>query len=475
MIKVKFSHNKYFELNQFLIDGSNLERICYIFGYHYQDLNKNIVIIPDTIIAPNNDDNYASSTYVRLDDNIAEYIYREFAKSDHTVIINCHSHPFDSSDAVRFSSIDDRSDNAEYDYLFNKLAKYKNQDFIHLAYLRGNNATAMRLIKGNGVFDYNISIRVIGQQYSYINNSNYIQQQNHRMDEQFLRRAHLFGGQIAQNKLSDIQVAVVGCGGTGSIVAENLVRLGVKHITLIDDDLVEETNLNRLQGARVSDINRYKVDVIAENIRQYARDVFVNKIKTNAFSKSSYNHLKSSDIIFSCVDNAVARFFINQISASFFIPVFNVGVRIFESENHEINNVWRVDIFVPSTTSCMDCAYYAVYDRSNASVKFFDKNTYQNMVRAGYINDDTEIKDPSVYSLNQQAVSQLMNEFHNYFVGFKKFIPHIRGYLSPTQTKSEHSETRLFKVNGTGSCGTCIDYLGKCGKYHDSIKLRLDG
>ena len=462
--KFKFPKDKFDILNNFLIDGSNLERICYVFGYHYQDYNGEITVILDKIIMPNNNDNYATNTYVKLNKNITEYIYRRFAKSDYTVIMNCHSHPFDDSNGVCFSAVDNRSDNLENNYLFKKLKKLKSQDFIHMAYLRGNKSSAIRHILGSNKFDYQISMHIIGEQYQILRNSIYDQKSELKCSDQFDRHSHVFGGQEIQKQLENIQIAIVGCGGTGSIIAESLVRLGIKKLTLIDDDLIELTNLNRLQGAKITDIDKYKVDVISKNIQKYSNDVLVDTVKDKVFSKSAYEKLKSADIIFSAVDNKAARFFINQISCSFLIPVFNVGVAI-DQVNNGINARWRVDVFVPHTTNCMNCAYHAVYDVSKAAIELFDQNTYQNMIHSGYILDRTDIKDPSVYALNQQAVSQLINEFHNYFVAFKKFIPHIRGYFSPIQNKEEFSDLELFKTNRTGQCGTCIDYLGKCEKY----------
>ena len=60
-------------------------------------------------------------------------------------------------------------------------------------------------------------------------------------------------------------VTIVGAGGVGSIIAENLIHMGIQKINLVDFDVVEKSNLNRLVGAKYIDAlyKRKKVDVIA--------------------------------------------------------------------------------------------------------------------------------------------------------------------------------------------------------------------
>ena len=61
----------------------------------------------------------------------------------------------------------------------------------------------------------------------------------------FDRNIRAFGGDL-QRVLGDLSVGIVGCGGTGSCVAEQLVRLGVRHITLVDPDSLSDSNITRV-------------------------------------------------------------------------------------------------------------------------------------------------------------------------------------------------------------------------------------
>jgi len=71
------------------------------------------------------------------------------------------------------------------------------------------------------------------------------------VDERFSRQA-VFGAEF-QSRLSSLSICLIGCGGLGSILAEQLARLGACRWTLIDHDIIEKSNLNRLPFASVKD------------------------------------------------------------------------------------------------------------------------------------------------------------------------------------------------------------------------------
>lgn len=75
------------------------------------------------------------------------------------------------------------------------------------------------------------------------------------LPDQFDRNIRAFGGEV-QQILGDLRFAVVGCGGTGSAVAEQLVRLGVRHFSLLDPDTMSASNITRVYGSFPSDVGR---------------------------------------------------------------------------------------------------------------------------------------------------------------------------------------------------------------------------
>lgn len=87
------------------------------------------------------------------------------------------------------------------------------------------------------------------------------------MSEKFLRCQMLLG-QTAMERLQRSHVAVLGLGGVGSWCAEALARSGVGELTLMDQDTVGESNINRQLCATTATVGRPKAEVMAERLRQ---------------------------------------------------------------------------------------------------------------------------------------------------------------------------------------------------------------
>lgn len=95
------------------------------------------------------------------------------------------------------------------------------------------------------------------------------------MDEQFSRIGLLLGND-SMEKLSKAHVAVFGVGGVGGYVVEALVRSGIQHIDIVDNDTVALSNLNRQIIATHSTVGQYKVDVMERRILDINPNAKVN-------------------------------------------------------------------------------------------------------------------------------------------------------------------------------------------------------
>jgi tRNA A37 threonylcarbamoyladenosine dehydratase len=96
------------------------------------------------------------------------------------------------------------------------------------------------------------------------------------MDEQF-ERTKILIGKDGLNKLLNAKVLIVGVGGVGSFVAEFLARAGVGNITVIDNDVISSSNINRQLVALHSTIGQSKVDVIEKRIKDINPSCEVSK------------------------------------------------------------------------------------------------------------------------------------------------------------------------------------------------------
>ncbi|MFW5782041.1 MAG: HesA/MoeB/ThiF family protein, partial [Candidatus Muiribacteriaceae bacterium] len=107
---------------------------------------------------------------------------------------------------------------------------------------------------------------------------------------------------------------VVGCGGTGIPVAHSLLRLGVKHIVLIDGDNVESSNLNRQFSYSVQDIGRKKSAILSEKLMESGISANIRNIVHYLTEENASGYIEDIDFIFDCTDSISTKFFIAQLS-----------------------------------------------------------------------------------------------------------------------------------------------------------------
>jgi tRNA A37 threonylcarbamoyladenosine dehydratase len=107
--------------------------------------------------------------------------------------------------------------------------------------------------------------------------------------------------------LGHLSVCIIGVSGTGSMVAEQLARLGVGEIILIDFDKIEERNLNRILNATLANIGSLKVEIFADAIRCYRSDGEVISVPRSIATREAVLAASEADILFSCVDSAEGR------------------------------------------------------------------------------------------------------------------------------------------------------------------------
>lgn len=213
--------------------------------------------------------------------------------------------------------------------------------------------------------------------------------------------------------LGRMSACVVGVSGTGSIVAEQLARLGVGEIILIDFDKVETRNLNRIVNTSIEDYGRLKVDVIAESIRRHHPECNVVRVPHALGTREAVLAAADADIMFSCVDSAEGRHIADRMCAALCLPLFDVGVTIPTVEVDGVRRIaevcGRIDYVFPSGTSLMD---RHVYDSQLLEAEYLAQvapDAHARKVKEGYIRGAAE-EAPSVISLNMRAASACVIE-----------------------------------------------------------------
>ena len=127
------------------------------------------------------------------------------------------------------------------------------------------------------------------------------------MFEQF-ERTELLIGKEALNKLNKSRVIIFGVGGVGGYTLEALVRCGIGHIDLVDNDVVSLSNINRQIIALHSTSGRYKVDVAKERAKDINPDVEINSYRMFYSPKTAQQFdFSKYDYVIDAIDNVSGK------------------------------------------------------------------------------------------------------------------------------------------------------------------------
>jgi molybdopterin/thiamine biosynthesis adenylyltransferase len=220
---------------------------------------------------------------------------------------------------------------------------------------------------------------------------------------QYDRQVRAFGhdGQLALGRL---RVAIVGLGGTGSLVAQQLAHLGVTNFVLIDPDSVEVTNLNRLVGATPQSVGMPKVAVAARHIAAINPNTRSIEIAADVVDVHTAATLTSVDFIFGCTDSMASRAVLNQLAYQYLVPCIDMGVAIGVSNGTVQYISGRTQMLSPGI-ACLVCT-----DKLDAEQVRRELMTPEQRKRDPYIVGDS-IPQPSVISLNSTVVSAAVTMF----------------------------------------------------------------
>ena len=225
----------------------------------------------------------------------------------------------------------------------------------------------------------------------------------------FDRQIRAFG-MDGQKKLGNLRVAIIGLGGTGSVLAQQLAHLGVMNYTLIDDDLVENTNLNRVVGTNPNSPGRKKVEVASEQIKTIRPNAVTQICQSSVISSIASNLLRYVDCIFVCTDSHSSRAFTSEFSYQYLIPAFDIGVSISVDAGSVKAITGRTQMIAPGLP-CLLCSNALNMQKIREELM-----TPEERAADPYFNGDGVIQ-PSVISINSTLVSLAVTMFMGAYLG----------------------------------------------------------
>jgi hypothetical protein len=139
-----------------------------------------------------------------------------------------------------------------------------------------------------------------------------------------------FFGVEGQERLGRASVAVVGVGGLGTHVVQQLSLLGVGRLALIDPEELDETNRNRYVGVRADDPvpGTLKVDIGRRLARDIDPRIVVETIPEPLISAASFGVIARCDYVFGCLDNDGARLVLTELCSAYSRPYVDLATEI---------------------------------------------------------------------------------------------------------------------------------------------------
>jgi len=325
----------------------------------------------------------------------------EVASKKDLGILKIHSHP---GGYEFFSPVDDASDQD----LFNSVFGWTDSCFPHAsAVMLPQGRMFARGILPDGSFQGIDSILVPGDDLHFWTSA-----RNGALPSFAKRHAQLFGAGTTR-RLREMSAAVIGCSGTGSPVVEQLARLGLGRLVLVDPDRVEEKNLNRIVNASREDayLRRPKVEVMARAIAAMGFGTELEIIADDLATPRAIRAVAECDVLFGCMDGVEGRHLLNRLAAYYVLPYFDLGVKL-EADGHgSVDEACGAVHYVkPDGATLLDRKVYTLAQLKAEGLRRTDPAAYREQVKAGYIHGVAEDR-PAVISINMQIASQAVNEF----------------------------------------------------------------
>jgi molybdopterin/thiamine biosynthesis adenylyltransferase len=334
------------------------------------------------------------------------------ARASSASVILCHSHPFPGR--VSASPID-LSTEAE---LCGRVFPSRLGGAACAALIVGPDGLDGRTW-AHGIASRLDEVTVIGEQRKPVPATSYglarrpvdVHESEDGVESDATARQELLWGAVGQRILRESRVVVVGCGGTGSHVVSQLAHLRVGSLTLVDPDVVEDSNLSRLIGSVPSDVGRSKVDVLAQHARRINPDSHV-AIFTDSVLDIDPQSLIEADAILCATDGHGSRALLTELCQQYLVPVVDLGVEVVPGiEMFRAGGGVRV---LRPGHGCLHCAQ--TLTPALVREEYLDAEQRAIEIERGYIRNHN-VPNPSVVALNGVVASMAVLEVCQLLVG----------------------------------------------------------
>jgi molybdopterin/thiamine biosynthesis adenylyltransferase len=267
------------------------------------------------------------------------------------------------------------------------------------------------------------------------------------VEGRYARHIGLFGAE-GQELIGSTRVAIIGLGGLGSHLAQQLAYLGVTQFLLLDADTVSVSNLNRLIGAGTPDLGTVKVNIVARTIRAIQPQATIDAQPQLLAEGTEPPGLADVDVIFGCVDQDPVRLDILRFASAHAIAYVDLASDV----TLEGQFGGRI-VFAKERERCLSCLgeldqHAIARARMSEEQRAADDRIY-GIDRAALAEGG-----PSVVSINGVVASLAVTEFMCWRTGLREpagFLTY-RGDLGTVTRRGEGEQPPcVYCTSGWGS------------------------
>lgn len=408
-VSIRFPHTAFSALHGQLLADPGQEAFAVLLARREQVGEVEILRVVDQRIPTAADYRDRSLTHLRLDSGFIHRILAELTeRADVDTLIDVHTHPFCPS-GVAFSGRDD-ADEARF-------LTFLQQHFDGLHYasivLSRSDYAARRwhLLEECHALPAEVRTQTAVEGWPRAGAGAMASV----LDEQWSRSIAALGLETMGRITREQRIAVIGVGGLGSIIAEHLVHMGFPELVLVDPDVLEPSNLNRVVGARFVDARRRvpKVRALARHLRGINPRVQIKPHQGGVADTAIQATLARCHWLMVGTDNHLSRFQAQQFCLRSGVPLISAGVNISAHDGAIQDMSGEVITVRLGDRLCLGCLG-RIHPTALAADAHPEAGVREALVSRGYVAGRSVV-EPAVKTLNSAvatlAVEVLMNQY----------------------------------------------------------------
>ncbi|GEJ55953.1 ThiF family adenylyltransferase [Anaeromyxobacter diazotrophicus] len=323
------------------------------------------------------------------------------AEADGSSVVFVHSHP---GGVGEFSPQDDHEEPKLMTFLDARVPGR-----LHGSLVIASRSDLRGRVWGRGRWTDIARIRVLGGRFRFHDQVG----EARPLPEFYDRQVRAFGEDV-QRLLHALHVGVVGAGGTGSAVAEQLARLGVGELSIFDGDTLTATNVTRVYGSTVAATGMNKAELARAHLAAIGLRTKVTAIPAYIDEEAVAKRLRDCDIVFGCTDKATPRSLLVALATRYYIPTFDVAVKI-DSADGVLRGIFgRVTTLMPGE-ACLFCRGRI----TAAAIALEALDPVERRARAAErYAPELEENDPAVITFTTAVAAQGVTEMLHRLTGF---------------------------------------------------------